>query len=697
MKVIIARYAGFCFGVQRALKKAELAVQNSSGLVQTLGPLIHNPQVIERLADKGVSVVNRAEEATEGTLIIRSHGVDPKIIQRAKARGLEVIDATCPYVKRVQDFAKELKDQGFQVVIVGEKDHPEVQGILGAIDNEGYVALNRNDLTGLKLMKVGVVAQTTQSYANLRDCVDYLVGTAREIRVYSTICQATEQRQKAAIELANRVDVMLVVGGKESGNTRRLYTLCCEVIPRVYHIERPDELEAAWFKPTDVVGITAGASTPDWVIEGVVERMSELEKNQDLQVVESANEEAVTSEENQEAMMQSLAQSELKRGEVLTATVVSTDNDGVYVDVGQKQEGFIPLRELSYRHIEDPLTVVTIGQEIKVEVEKMEDDRIILSKRKVDAASAWESLQDAKETNKTITAPVVEKVKGGLLVDVGLRGFVPASHISRQFVEDLDQFIGQDMTFKVLELETERNNVVLSHRLVEEDELEEAKKNVFEELETGSVVDGVVRRITDFGAFVDIGAGVEGLLHVSEMAWSRVDHPSDVVSEGEELKVKILGVDKENERISLGLKQTRPDPWSEVASKYHVGDIVEGTVTRVVDFGCFVKLEDGVEGLVHISQLAHHRVASASEVVKPDDNVKVKVINVDPEARRIGLSIREATPAADRPAKPASKRQREPRQAKQAEQSREEVFGTTIGSQFSQLEALKKQLEDDNK
>ncbi len=697
MKVIIARHAGFCFGVQRALKKAELAVQNSSGSVQTLGPLIHNPQVIGRLADKGVSVVNSAEEATEGTLIIRSHGVDPKIIQRAKARGLEVIDATCPYVKRVQDLTKELKDQGFQVVIVGEKDHPEVQGILGAIDNEGYVALSRNELTDLKLIKVGVVAQTTQSYANLRDCVDYLVGTAREIRVYSTICQATEQRQKAAIELANRVDVMLVVGGKESGNTRRLYTLCCEVIPRVYHIERPDELEAAWFKPTDVVGITAGASTPDWVIEGVVERMSELEKNQDLQVVESANEETVTSEENQEAMMQSLAQSELKRGEVLTATVVSADNDGVYVDVGQKQEGFIPLRELSYRHIEDPLTVVTIGQEIKVEVEKMEDDRIILSKRKVDAASAWESLQDAKENNKTITAPVVEKVKGGLLVDVGVRGFVPASHISRQFVEDLDQFIGQNMTLKVLELETERNNVVLSHRLVEEDELDKAKKNVFEELEAGSVVDGVVKRITDFGAFVDIGAGVEGLLHVSEMAWSRVDHPSDVVSEGEEIKVKILGVDKENERISLGLKQTRPDPWSEVASKYHVGDIIEGTVTRVVDFGCFVKLEDGVEGLVHISQLAHHRVANASEVVKPDDTVKVKVINVDPEARRIGLSIREATPVADRPAKIASKKQKEPKQARHAEQPKEEVFGTTIGSQFSQLEELKKQLEGDNK
>lgn len=690
MKLKIAKHAGFCFGVERALKKAESALLEANTPVYTLGPLIHNPQVIKKLEENGAKIVENANDISDGTLIIRSHGVDPKIIDQAKERGLSIIDATCPYVKRVHELARYLLDEGYKVVIVGEREHPEVQGILGAVDNQGIVALEPEDLKGIRFDKVGVVAQTTQSEQRVKDCVDYLVDTAREIRVYPTICQATESRQLAAVELAGQVDVMIVVGGRQSGNTRRLYELCLQVLPRVYLIERPDELEDTWFKPTDIVGLTAGASTPDWVIEGVVERMSEMEKKEmQVELPES-------SEENQEAMMQSLEQGELKKGAVLTAKVVSVDNEGVYVDVGQKQEGFIPLRELSYRYIEDPLTVVTIGEDINVVVEKVEDERIILSKKKADAKDAWEILNKAKENNETINAPIVEKVKGGLLVDVGVRGFVPASHISRQFVEDLDQFIGKEMDFKVLELETERNNVVLSHRLVEEEELETAKQTVFENLEAGQIVKGIVRRITDFGAFVDIGSGVEGLLHVSEMAWSRVDHPSDVVAEGDEINVKILGVDKDKDRISLGLKQTKSDPWLEAASKYSVGDIVDGVVTRVVDFGCFVKLEDGIEGLVHISQLANYRVANASEVVKPDETVKVKVINVDTDARRIGLSIREANPVEKTFSKPTfPKKQKENRQ-RQVNAPKEEVFGTTIGSQFSELEDLKKLLEGSN-
>ncbi len=697
MKLKVAEHAGFCFGVEKALNEAKAALQKAPpNSVYTIGPLIHNPQVIAQLTANGAKIINSPDEVVDGTILIRSHGVDPQIIKKAKEKGLNVIDATCPYVKRVHELAKCLLGNGYLVVIVGEKDHPEVQGILGAINNQGLVAYSSKDLEGKRFDKVGVVAQTTQSKERLKDCVDYLVDTAREIRVFSTICQATELRQKAAVLLAKEADIMIIVGGKQSGNTRRLFELCQKVLPRVYHIERPDELEAKWFNPTDTVGITAGASTPDWVIEGVVERMSEME-NQDLKVEVPVAEEAANSEENQEAMMQSLEESEFKRGEVLTVKVVSIDNDGVYVDVGQKQEGFIPLRELSYRHIDEPLTVVAIGQDVQAVVEKVEDERVILSKKKADASKAWATLTKAKEENATIVSPVVEKVKGGLLVDVGVRGFVPASHISRQFVEDLDQFIGQEMSFKVLELETERNNVVLSHRLVEEEELEKAKKTVFENLEPGKIVDGVVRRITDFGAFVDIGSGVEGLLHVSEMAWSRVDHPSDVVKEGEEIKVKVLGVDKEKERISLGIKQTKSDPWTEIETKYHVGDIVEGTVTRVVDFGCFVKLEDGIEGLVHISQLAHHRVANASEVVKPEDVVKVKVINVDAEARRIGLSIREAIPFDKQPKQFAAKKQKDDRRAKENEANNEEVFGTTIGSQFSELEDLKKMLEEDDK
>jgi len=697
VKIFIAEYAGFCFGVERALKKTETAIKKNGPNVYTLGPLIHNPQVIEQLKKSGAEIVDSVSEVDKGTIVIRSHGVDPKIIKKAKAAGLTVVDATCPYVKRVHEFAKLLLEQGYLVVIVGEKNHPEVQGLLGAIDNQGIVVLGPEDFEGKRFDKVGVVAQTTQSQKILKDCVAYLVDTAREIRVFPTICQATESRQSSAIELAKRVDVMVVVGGKESGNTRRLYELCLDVIPRVYLIERPDELEADWFNPTDNVGLTAGASTPDWVIEGVVERMSEMEK-QELQEnvpVTEENSAPVTdevSEEDQEVMMQDLEQSQLKKGEVLEVTVVSIDKEGVYVDVGQKEEGFIPLRELSYRYIESPDAVVEIGQKVNVVVDKVEEGKIYLSKKDADQQTAWKFLTEAKEENKVFSASVVEKVKGGLLVDIGVRGFVPASHVSRQFVEDLDQFVGQTMDFKVLELETERKNVVLSHRLVEEDELEAKKKEVFDNLEAGQIVEGIVRRITDFGAFVDIGSGVEGLLHVSEMAWSRVDHPSDVVAEGDTVNVKILSMDKERDRISLGLKQTKADPWTEVENKYQVGEIIEGTVTRVVDFGCFVKIEDGIEGLVHISQLAHHRVATASEVVKPGDVVKVKILNVDAEKRRIGLSIRDALPESEKPVKPVSSKRKEARQNVR-EESKEETFGTTIGSQFSQLEELKKKLE----
>lgn len=340
----------------------------------------------------------------------------------------------------------------------------------------------------------------------------------------------------------------------------------------------------------------------------------------------------------------------LEPGQIVQGKVVQVGSDEVMVDVGYKSEGRIPLHELGLKAGQTPDDAVKVGDEIDVYVLKVEDaeGNVLLSKRRADSRVAWERLERAMQNGEIIEAPVTERVKGGLLVDVGVRGFIPASHVARSYVENLDEYVGQTLGLKVIELDRQRNNVVLSRKEVLEEEYERAKAEAFAKLEEGAIVDGVVRRITDFGAFVDVGGGVEGLLHVSEMAWSRVRHPSDVVKEDQQVKVMVLKVDRENERISLSLKEALPDPWQSAGEKYIVGSTVTGTVTRVVDFGAFVKLEDGIEGLVHISQLADYHVTDPNEVVKPGDEVEVRVVSVDVDRRRIGLSMRQPQPSQPR-------------------------------------------------
>ena len=336
----------------------------------------------------------------------------------------------------------------------------------------------------------------------------------------------------------------------------------------------------------------------------------------------------------------------LEQGAIIKGRVVQVGDDEVMVDVGYKSEGRIPLHEIGLRSGQRPADVLNVGDEIDVYILKVEDTEgnVLLSKKRADSRVVWEKLENMFAEGQIFEATVTERVKGGLLVDVGVRGFVPASHVARNYVENLEKYVGQTLRFKIVEIDRQRNNVVLSRKQVLEEEYISAKEEVFQSIKEGTVLPGVVRRITDFGAFVDIGSGVEGLLHVSEMAWSRVKHPSDVVKENDEIQVMVLNVDREHERISLSLKETLPDPWETVASRYVVGEIVEGEVTRVVDFGAFIKLEDGIEGLVHISQLAEHHVNNPAEIVRPGDTVQVKIVTLDERARRIGLSVKEAQP-----------------------------------------------------
>ncbi|MGE5552622.1 MAG: bifunctional 4-hydroxy-3-methylbut-2-enyl diphosphate reductase/30S ribosomal protein S1 [Betaproteobacteria bacterium] len=658
MRIEVAKRAGFCFGVRRAIDLAVRTLANRTGSrVVSLGDLIHNPQTVNHLAAMGLAVIESLDEAEPGTtLLIRSHGLDPRLVQAARDKGIEVVDATCPDVRKAQEAAAKLLAEGYQVVIVGGRGHPEVEALLGAA-GPGAVVIERPEAArGLRLAdKVGLVAQTTQPPAKVEACLKAIQERGVEVKAAKTTCGATERRQEEAAAMAKRHAIMVVVGGRKSANTTKLAEICQAAGARTYHVESADELRPEWFAGCESVGVTAGASTPDWVIEEVVDKMAEFEAERQQETEGEAPAEregtppaaekgATEAAEDGRAQMEAALEG-LKRHSRVMGRVTKVEQDKVYVDIGAKTDGVVPLKELTFRPVASAAEVVSEGDEIEVVVLRPENDQgeAILSKRRVDEDKAWAELAQAKESGRPVEALVVERVKGGLVVDVGVRGFVPGSQVAREFIEDLSPFVGQRLWTKVLEVDRGKRNVILSHRAVLEEEAKRAKEEALQRLQVSAVVPGVVRRLTNFGAFVDIG-GIEGLLHVSELSWGRVKHPSEVLAEGDEINVKILRVDPETGRVSLGLKQTLPDPWSEAAAKYRPGQIVSGEVVRVVDFGAFVRLEDGLEGLVHISQLAQGRVERASDAVKPGQQVEVKVLHVDPEKKRLSLSIKQALP-----------------------------------------------------
>lgn len=629
----MASKAGFCFGVKRAIDLARATLDNKEGPVYSLGPLIHNPQVVSYLAQMGLEKIHDLGEIEEGTLVIRSHGVGPALLETAREKGLDIVDATCPYVRRAQDLARQLAGENIQVVVVGDKAHPEVQGIIGWTSEKAMVVENPEEAAELTVAgPIGVVAQTTQPQENFDKVVDILRKTGAEVRVCNTICNATAERQKAALDLARQVDVMVVVGGKNSANTRKLASLCHASGTRTYHIEEAGQLDPAWFQGVKVAGLTAGASTPDWIIEEVMRRMSEFEGINSSEEVNNI----------EEGMKEAVEVKAVRHGDILTGTVVHVGMDEVMVDVGAKSEGIIPARELSCCEVTSLEDIVKVGDEIEVYVLKAEDNegKLILSKEKADAEKAWVKLEEALNTQEPVEGTVREVVKGGLLVDVGVRAFLPASLVDMGYVEDLSKYLGQVIKARVIELNRSRKKVILSRKAVLEEEYARRREELLASLQENQVVKGVVRRLTQFGAFVDIG-GVDGLLHISEMSWHRINHPSEVVNVGDEIEVMVLKIDRENEKISLGLKQVLPNPWDTVAEKYPVGSIVKAKVVRLAPFGAFVQLEPGVEGLVHISHLADRHVAKPDEVVSEGEEVNVKVLSVDPAEKRIRLSIRE--------------------------------------------------------
>ena len=648
MPVEVAAHAGFCMGVSRAVEKAEAMA--TDGIPScTLGELIHNPEVIRRLAERGLEPISDPAEAHGRRVLIRSHGVSPQVLEELKAAGNEVLDLTCPFVDKLHRIVEEGSRDGTPVILVGERDHPEVRGTAGWAHGEVMIVASPDEAEQLPEMEQAVVVcQTTFPHSRWQDILTVLEKKVKNPDCRCTICNATEIRQKEAGELAARMDAMIVVGGRNSANTRKLYDICRSACPRTILVESAAEIPPAFAnKDSEKIGITAGASTPTDSLKEVVTRMSDME-NKDLTP-------ATEVEANNDFMAE--VESTLVRirpGQTLTGKVVQITEDEVCVSIGYKADGLIKRTDLVDQDVK-------LDDEIEVEVVKVNDGEgnVLLSQRNIVNRKAWDAMMEKYDAGEYVDAVGKEAVKGGLIADIsGVRAFVPASQLSQRYVEKIADFVGKEMKLKILEVDPQKKRVVASRKAVVAEEAATKKKEAWERLEEGMVIHGIVRRLTDFGAFVDVG-GVDGLIHITDLSWGRIKHPSEVVKPNQEVDVKILSLDPERERIQLGYKQLQPHPWDGAVEKFPVGEVVDGKVVRITDFGAFVELEPGLDGLVHISQCSTARVAKVEDAVKVGDEVKVKVLGVDPEKKRISLSIRQAiepepaaeeaaeTPAAD--------------------------------------------------
>ncbi|MDD5944273.1 MAG: bifunctional 4-hydroxy-3-methylbut-2-enyl diphosphate reductase/30S ribosomal protein S1 [Clostridia bacterium] len=642
MEITVAKSAGFCFGVNRAIEACYKEIEKG-GKIFTYGPLIHNKNVNADLEAKGVKAVDSLEGCEGATVIIRSHGVGKSVYDELEQRGIAYVDGTCPFVKKIHRIVNERHEAGDSIIIIGDAKHPEVMGINGWCENSAVIVDNAEDAYRLVIdneKDFTVVVQTTFRESKYEDILAVLNKKSGRITAHNTICSATEERQKEAVKISKNVDKMLVIGDKGSSNTQKLFEICQKNCQNTSYIETIEDLVLNNYKFNDRIGITAGASTPPAIIKEVITTMSEMDEvkntmeGEELTFEQMLNESFVT----------------LHTGDIVKGTVISTAGEEVSVNLGYKSDGIITRDEFSNDKSVVPSKTVQPGDEIEVFVVRVNDGEgnVLLSRKKVENQKGLEEIEKAYEEKVPVTGMVTDVVKGGLIAVVnGIRVFIPSSQVAGRFVEDLSVYKGKELTFNIIELDRSKRRFIGGRKALLAKEAEEKKAAVFASLEAGKKVTGKVSRITDFGAFVDLG-GVDGLIHISEMSWGRISNPKEVLSEGDTVEVVVLDVDKEKSKISLSLKDVTPNPWSLAADKYAVGSIVEGKVVRMVPFGAFVELEPGVDGLVHISQIADKRVEKPEDELKIGEIIKVKVIDVNAEQKKISLS-KKAADAAEAP------------------------------------------------
>lgn len=676
MKIKLAKKAGFCTGVKKAIETANKLLENEEEPIYTLGPIVHNPEVVKNLADKGIHPINDLGEIDKGIVLIRTHGVPPDKYREIANNNLKMVDATCEKVKEVQRLVSRLSKEGHQIIIVGDEDHPEVIGLKGWAGEDVLVFERENNIPFEKIKsKAAVVAQTTLIPSVFEAIQEKIKAINPDISFHNTICRATLVRQQSAREIAQESDLMVVIGGLESSNTQKLVKVCQQVGGNIYHIATAKDLDKSWLCGKEVIGVTAGASTPDWTIKEVVGKMEEV--NQENEV--SKNEISENEETNEGSALYEEEVKSFAAGEMIQGKIVQINEDEALVDIGYKSDGIIPREEIPVPAGESINDYLKVDETVELIVKKIDDeeDRIILSKRHLDKEKVWNDLEDALENNNTLSGKVKSAVQAGLLLEMsgGVEGFMPGSLVDTKYIPDFAEMVNKEIDFKVIELNKEKDKVILSRKKVLEEKVESKKEETLQSIEEGQIIKGEVKRLTDFGAFVDVG-GIDGLIHISEISWKRIDHPQDILKVGDEVDVKVLEVIPERERIGLSIRKAQPDPWSLVEDKYSEGDIVEGTTTRLVSFGAFVELIPGVEGLVHISQLAEHHVKSANEVLEEGQNIKVKILEINTEGKRISLSVKEAAEK-----KPAPKVE----QKYNAEENNDEGSGVTLGDVFGKL------------
>ena len=645
----IAKHAGFCFGVRRATDAAEKALSEGGSKIYTLGRLIHNEGYTSKLRAAGVTEMSAEDidrvcaDAAKGekiTVIIRAHGEIKENVEKLRLGeslypNLKVLDCTCPYVIKVRRIAEQNSGEGKLFVLIGAEDHPEVKGIMSCCVGEGKVFADADAL--LRWINSGkapksdeitltLAAQTTQKLSEWKKCLEIIKKVYTNALIFDTICNVTEERQTEAASLARESDVMIVIGSRGSSNTVKLYEICKGICPATYLLENADTLREVEIPKSNTISITAGASTPFSVIQEVKQTMSE----QNLNFAEMLEESMKT----------------LNTGEIVTGVVTSISQNEITLDLGVKTTGVIVHDKLTNDPSAKLEEMFKIGDEVKAKVIRVSDvDGIaMLDKLRVDSEQNWYGIVAKYESGEVCEGRIVECVKGGLIISIdSVRVFIPASlsGVSKEAgPEALQALVGTTQKVKIIEIKEDRKRAFASIRAVLREERKAKEEAFWSQVEIGQIYEGPVKGLTNYGAFVDLGFGVDGMVHTSELSWRRIKHPSEVVKTGDVIKVYIKALDREKGRISLGYKTEDMDPWNIFMSKYSVGDTASVKIVSLMPFGAFAEVVPGADGLIHISQIADHKIATPAEVLKVGDVVDAKVTAVDEENRKISLSIR---------------------------------------------------------
>ncbi len=644
-KVIVAKSAGFCFGVDRAVNRTRELMEQKAKKIVTYGELIHNPDVLRRLKEGGVGTIDDPAQVSSGTtVVIRAHGVGRQTKDAIAAAGGQVEDMTCPFVARIQQLAAKASDENRAFIIAGDDDHPEVNGIRGHyFGDDFYVISDENEAKKLffeqdfSQKSPILAAQTTFNEGIWKNiCKHFQNKDYTNAEIFDTICFATYERQKEAEQLAARCDGMIVIGGRNSANTARLYEICRSRCENTVLIQDVSELSVSKFKNNNLIGITAGASTPVWIIEEVFFTMEENIKNMEAQEEMSF----------EEALNESFKT--VRRGEIVTGTIMAVMPNEIQVDVGAKYTGILPTDELS-ASFADVAAQFKVGDTIEAQVIKTNDveGTATLSRKRMEAQKAWQQISEAEENGAILAGKISSAVNGGVVVTYeSNRIFIPASQITSDREADLSMLVGQTVQFKIIEVDKRRRRVIGSVKRASLEMRKEARERILAEIEVGKHYEGTVRSLTSYGAFVDIG-GVDGMVHITELSWSKLRHPNEVVNVGDVIDVYVKEFNEENGRISLGYKDPNANPMDTFRNNYNVDDIVDAKIVKLMKYGAFAEIIPGVDGLIHISEIAPEHIEKVSDKLKVGDVVSAKIIEIDFERNRISLSIKAALPVEE--------------------------------------------------